>query len=128
MEKYPNMFKFSSEYAPNISKLNELSKLMSKALEESEEKNKEKIVKDLGKVKELIKKNIAKNKSTSYVDVIITESKTSKKIEMVIEFLRFCKRALHPLSMLRMMIILIIIYFQEAYSTLILNIQIICSH
>ena len=42
MEKYPNMFKFNSEYVPNISKLNELSKLMSKALEESEEKKKEK--------------------------------------------------------------------------------------
>ena len=42
MEKYPNIFQFSSEYSPNISKLNELSKLMSKALEESEEKKKEK--------------------------------------------------------------------------------------
>ena len=35
---------------------------MSKALEESEEKNKEKIVKDLGKVKELIKKILPKLK------------------------------------------------------------------
>jgi hypothetical protein len=96
MEKYNNNLNFNSEYFPSKSNLQDLSYIVSKIRDNCKnEEKKNKINKDLKKINELIEKNLESKDSC----ICINQCKSKKlheQIRMTLEFLRYCKKRLHP--------------------------------
>ena len=94
MENNKDLFSFSNDYSPNLSSLYELLNLIENKLntcKNDNEKNKIKADKDI--IKKLIEKGEVKLDSTINIK---TNSKIGKQIEMIFDFLRFCKNNFHP--------------------------------
>ena len=94
MENNKDLFSFSNDYSPNLSSLYELLNLIENKLntcKNDNEKNKIKVDKDI--IKKLIEKGEVKLDSTINIK---TNSKIGKQIEMIFDFLRFCKNNFHP--------------------------------
>lgn len=94
MENNKDLFSFSNDYSPNLSSLYELLNLIENKLntcKNDNEKNKIKADKDI--IKKLIEKEEVKLDSTINIK---TNSKIGKQIEMIFDFLRFCKNNFHP--------------------------------
>ena len=94
MENNKDLFSFSNDYSPNLFNLYELLNLIENKLntcKNDNEKNKIKADKDI--IKKLIEKGEVKLDSTINIK---TNSKIGKQIEMIFDFLRFCKNNFHP--------------------------------
>lgn len=100
-DKHPKSFEFeNNDYYPTKNHLNELLKILenrkSHLPENCDESKKKVIEEDI----ERLKKIMEENKEPNINSKIIIDHKnlaTKHKLEMVIDFLRFCKKKLHPL-------------------------------
>lgn len=95
LENNDDRLYFSQEYFPSNSALNELNNLIEKSLNSCEKSEKDEIEKDRKKLEEIMKKSEC-NKTDSLIYVVEGNNKILKILKMVLEFLIFCKKSLHP--------------------------------
>ena len=102
LEKYSDAFGFESnnKYYPSMNHLDELLKILQKrksSLSENCDKSKkEKIESDIAILQKMIKDN-KEPKINSKIKIQSKNLKKYNKLKMVFEFLRFCKKKLHPM-------------------------------
>ena len=96
MEKHQDKLYFNKNYFQSYYLLNDLIDMAKKYLTQCTDEEKENVKKDLIKFDEL-KKEANEKKTESFIYVKkIKKNKTCRQLEMIIEFLRFCKKFLHP--------------------------------
>ena len=96
MEKHQDKLYFNKNYFQSYYLLNDLIDMAKKYLTQCTDEEKENVKKDLIKFDEL-KKEANEKKTESFINVKkIKKNKTCRQLEMIIEFLRFCKKFLHP--------------------------------
>ena len=96
MEKYNNNLCFSSDYFPSKSNLQDLSDIISEIRDNCKNENrKNEINEDLIRLNELIGKKLESKDSYIYVNEC-KSIKIHEQIRMTLEFLRYCKKRLHP--------------------------------
>ena len=92
--RYEDFFLLDN-YMPNKTNIQELKNLISKKAEE----NKEKSENDLKRLNEIINKSEAiKNNDDSSIKIKEKYNAQTRKIDMVFNFLRFCKKYLNPFA------------------------------
>ena len=96
MEKYNNNLCFTSDYFPSKSNLQDLSDIISEIRDNCKNENrKNEINEDLIRLNELIGKKLESKDSYIYVNEC-KSIKIHEQIRMTLEFLRYCKKRLHP--------------------------------
>ena len=102
LEKYSDTFSFESNniYYPSMNHLDELLKIIQKRKsllpKNCDKSKKEKIESDIAILQKMIKDN-KEPKINSKIKIQSKNLKTYNKLKMVLDFLRFCKKKLHPM-------------------------------
>ena len=101
LDKHPKSFEFeNNDYYPTKYHLDELLKILenrkSHLPEDCDESKKKVIEEDIDRLENIIDKN-NEPKINSKIIISHKNSATKHKLEMVMDFLRFCKKKLHPL-------------------------------
>ena len=94
-EKYRDNFEFDKYYHPSKYNLEELYKIIENILKNNKETEKTKVNADYERLKKIKNDNI-QQQTDSNINIIINSTKTFNKLKMVLDFLRFCKKNLHP--------------------------------
>ena len=94
-EKYRENFQFEKYYHPSKYHLEELCKIVDNIYKKSEEPVKSKVKKDYDKLTKIYNDNLPQQ-TDSNIKINNTSSKTFNQLRMVLDFLRFCKKSLHP--------------------------------
>lgn len=92
-EKYNNIFSLDTEYSPSNYNIDELLKIIENIKNNSKEPEKTQIDSDYKRLTDIKKINIPQTDSNINID---KKYKNYFKLKMVTEFLRFCKKNLHP--------------------------------